>query len=110
MSKGSENELGELHGAITRGLTEVINQGELVDIKEDGTEVRKTASAAFFMAGITMLKNNNITADASTNEALKDLEATIAARRHRGKARMSLKEAVADAEATLDAMGRGLMQ
>lgn len=111
MSKASSEELGELHGAIARGLTEVITQGEVIDVREDGGVVRKSASAAFFMAGITMLKNNNVTADPTTNEALTGLSAAIAKRRERGKGRInSMADAVKQAEEALDYQLGGMMQ
>jgi hypothetical protein len=116
MSKATEEDLGGLHGEIARGLTTVIRDGETIGLAEDGvTPLKRTASAAFFMAGITFLKNNNITASASKNEALTDLQAAMAAKRLRRKQTVSgIEDAVQQAQDKLDHMmgvnADGLMQ
>lgn len=92
MAKASEAALGELHGAIAEGLTDVIRNGTVLDVKEDGTEVRTTASPAFFAAGIAFLKNNNITADPNTNEGLKGLTDQLANKRKASKARLNAND------------------
>jgi hypothetical protein len=108
MSKATIEEMGDLHGAIARGLTEVIKEGTVVGMSEEGEPLKGPASAAYFMAGITMLKNNSITADPSRNADIQGLEAAIAARRRAGKARVSnVREAVAAAQEQLDHMLTG---
>lgn len=64
MTKATEDDLSALHGAIARGLTDIIDKGVPVVVRGDegDTVVKAPASAAYFAAGITMLKNNNITA------------------------------------------------
>ena len=80
----TESELGALHRAIAVGLTEVITQGEQLTDSE-GAVVKKTASAAYFAAGIALLKNNNITSSAEDNAALTGLAAALAAKRSAAK-------------------------
>lgn len=78
MSKASEEQLAELHGTIARTLNSACQEREIT--VEGRTEVL-VPSAAHIMAAITFLKNNNITADASTNEDLMALNKSLAARR-----------------------------
>lgn len=97
MSKATEEDLGALHGVLARGLTEVLKEGVAVVDKEG--DIHKTpASAAYFMAAITFVKNNNITADPSTNEALSDLKSMLDAKRKAGKSGLTKRaiESVAD--------------
>jgi hypothetical protein len=91
MSKASESDLSDLHGVIARTLSDVISEGSTVVVgKGNDTAVEKvTASAAYIMAGITFLKNNNITADAGSNKELDDLHKAMATRRQESKARLS---------------------
>lgn len=79
MSKASEAELSELHGALARGLTDIIKDGVEVPTKEGSARV--TAPAAYFGAAVALLKNNNITADPSKNEELDALTKALQARR-----------------------------
>lgn len=83
----SEAELGTLHKVIAEGLTQVIRDGEAMQDPE-GNIVKKTASAAYFAAGIALLKNSNITASAEDNAALTGLKAALAAKRSQAKAGM----------------------
>lgn len=95
MSKASEEELATMHGAIAKGLTEILTEGVDMVVKtgrgEDAeTEVIKTpASAAYYMAAITFAKNNGITADPTRNKELSDLEAALKARRQNAKGALS---------------------
>lgn len=100
MSKATEDDLGTLHGAIARGLTTVIKDGVPTVVKGDegDTVVNMPASAAFFMAGITLLKNNNITADAGSNKELDDLTKALQERRQKAKGRLSRADLDAAAE------------
>lgn len=105
MSKASEQELSELHGVIARQLKTIINDGVPAG---EGTA---PASAAYFMAGLAMLKQNNITADANSNSDLRDLSEALAAKRKLQKGRMApgaIEEAARILERDLD-MG-GLLQ
>jgi hypothetical protein len=86
MSKATEDALADLHGAVAVALTGAVQGG----VMEDGTRV--TASAAHIMAAITFLKNNNITADASSNAELGALAKALAEKRTKGK--QSLNPAV----------------
>jgi hypothetical protein len=89
MSKASEEALADLHGAVALGLTEVISKGQLVAVKEDGEELRASAPAAYFMAAITMLKNNSVTVDPSDNEALSELHSQLSKKRSDRKQALS---------------------
>lgn len=103
MSKATEAALAELHGAVAIALTGAVQGG--VETSEDGTATRVIpASAAHIMAAITFLKNNNITADASSNSALDDLSKALAAKRQSAKQRMSR----VDVQAAADELDRDL--
>lgn len=104
MSKASNEDLGHLHGAIARGLTDVIENGEVIGMMDDGvTPLKKGASAAYFMAGITLLKNNNITSDPTKNAELAGLQDAMAMRRaQRKRAVNGLDDAVKQAQDHLD--------
>lgn len=78
----TDKDLGGLFSVITTGLTEVIRDGETM-LDGEGNAIRKTASPAYFTAGIALLKNNNITADASGNAELKALADQLKARRNK---------------------------
>lgn len=107
MSKASEQELATLHGAIAVGLTEVITQGAVVGLDADGAPIKATASAAYFMAGITLLKNNNITADAGKNAELSALSEALNKRRRTSKTTLSqrsIDQAVDELERDLGGM------
>lgn len=108
MSKASESALGDLHAAVALSLANAISapmrDGEGNPI--DGTE-GVLCSAAVLSAAITFLKNNNITADADTNEGLKDLKDKLEARRKDRKAAMQgNKSAAADFEDRLKMLGQ----
>lgn len=92
MSKATDAELSALHGAIARGLTEVVTAGVVAAVKEDGEEVRTAAPAAYFMAAITLLKNNNITADAEQNSDLAELNRALAERRANAKRKFTARD------------------
>jgi hypothetical protein len=64
-------------------------------VVEGRTEVI-VPSAAHVMAAITFLKNNNITADASTNEDLQALNKSLAERRKKKKLSMTDIESAAE--------------
>lgn len=104
MSKATEDELAALHGAIARGLTDVITEGVSVVVGkgEDAVIEKVPASAAFFMAGIAMLKNNNITADAAGNADLQALNKALAERRRKSKGALLSRESVEEAADRLE--------
>lgn len=107
MGKATDTALGELHGAIARGLTEVVSEGAVIGLAEDGQPIRATAGAAYFAAGIAFLKNNNITADPATNAAVAGLTAALAAKRKEGKGNLSaqaIREAAEDFDRHLGGM------
>jgi hypothetical protein len=70
----SEDALGQLHATVAQVLTSAI-QGEEV-------------TAATLAVAVTFLKNNNITADPSSNAELAELTAALAARRKDGKGKL----------------------
>lgn len=99
MSKATEAKLGDLHGAVTDLLTEVIRNGKTIGTDESGEPIKATAPAAYVVAALALLKNNNITADPSTNEGLRTLQEQLAARRKTGKSSLG-------ADALQEAMGQ----
>lgn len=78
----SEDALGELHATVATALSDAIKSGE--------------ASASVLAVAVTFLKNNNISADPSTNAELDELTRALAAKRKGGKDR--LKEAAMAAD------------
>lgn len=73
MSKATDEDLGALHGAVARALTEVIADGVTEVIRGKGKDaadqvVKTPASPAYLAAAITFLKNNNITAAQGNTE------------------------------------------
>lgn len=104
----TEEDLGELHGAIARTLTTVCSEGAVV-LDKEGNAMRVTAPAVYIGAAIAFLKNNNITASPSKNKDLAALKDTLGKRRQRKEiTRKGLDEATAEFEAM---QGKtGLMQ
>ena len=102
MGKATEDALADLHGAVAAALTNVIENGVVVAVKEDGTAVVSTAPAAYFAAALAMLKNNNVTADPGLNKGLSDLRKKLAERRDEGKAKMADATSRTDAIAALE--------
>lgn len=105
MSKASEEELATLHGAIARGLTTAIETGVPVLVKNsDGTSETEyvPAPAAYFMAGITLLKNNNITADAGSNADLNALQRALSEKRKQQKGKLLSRESLQEAADALE--------
>lgn len=101
----SEKVLGELHEQVAKALTEqVVGYTETL---EDGSSKLIRPSPALLGAAIAYLKNNNITADAEDNEALRELGAKLKERRSKRIPQASL-DAAADAYA--ERFGGGLMQ
>lgn len=94
MSKASEAELSELHGALARGLTAIIKEGVEVPTKEGSVKV--TAPAAYFGVGVALLKNNNITADPEKNEELRDLHEKLQSRRQSKRTELNFREFAED--------------
>lgn len=90
MSKATEDDLGDLHATVARGLKAAL-------------EAEPTA--AIFGAAIAFLKNNNITADPSRNSDLAELQDKLAARRKEKKLSLtSLREAQDDFERMIGPM------
>ena len=109
MGKATDKDLGELHGAVTRLLTDVVENGVTVGLDEDGKAVKATAPAAYVVAALAMLKNNNITADASTNAELSGLAKKLAEKRAAGKHTLS-PAALGEAAEQLERDLPGFMQ
>jgi hypothetical protein len=84
MTKATEDDLSTLHGAVAQALTAAITDGVKVVVRGKGDtpdEVEEVpASASYFAAAITFLKNNNITA-ARGNAELDALKAALENRR-----------------------------
>ena len=110
MAKASEAKLGDLHGAVAELLTDAIQNGVVVGVGEDGSPIRATAPAAYVVAALAMLKNNNITADPGNNAALSGLEQALAAKRASGKTAVNTRQALADAERQLERDLGGFVQ
>lgn len=113
MTKATEHELAVMHGAIARGLTDILTEGVDVVVKgRDGeAEIVKTpASAAYYMAAITFAKNNSITADAGTNAELDALSKALQERRQAAKGKMSRPTVEAVAEQFERELGAGFNQ
>lgn len=106
MSKATEDALATLHGAVAEALTAAIAVGK---VEMAGIELAVPPSAAHIMAAITFLKNNNITADATSNAELSDLAAALSKTRQSAKGRLSKSTIDAVAE-QLDRDLGGLMQ
>jgi hypothetical protein len=98
VAKATEEALGDLHGVIAEALTDLVREGVNTVIKgAEGPEVVKLpASAAYFAAAITLLKNNNISADPGTNEALAGLEKALAEKRQSAKQKLLSRQQVVD--------------
>lgn len=106
----SEGKLGELHEAVATELKEQVVGYDEPILDQEGNEqgVRRVRpSPALLGAAIAFLKNNNITADAEDNEALRELGAKLKDRRSKRIPQASL-DAAADAYA--ERFGGGLMQ
>lgn len=90
----TDKALGELHAQVAAALSSQVTGGE------DGTP----PSPALLGAAIAFLKNNNITADAADNAALKELNQKLAERRKRAIPASTLDVACA---AYADSVGAG---
>lgn len=101
MSKASEQELAALHGAVARKLAEIIRGPEDPEAAP--------APAAYFAAALAMLKQNNITADASKNEELDDLSRALQEKRKQNKGKLSDRN-LDEARAQLERDLGGFMQ
>lgn len=107
----SDKSLGALHQKVAEALTEQVEGYDEPVFNEDGEEKgtkRVRPSPALLGAAIAFLKNNNITADATENEALRDLGNKLAARR-RGKIPQQALDEAAEAFSAANG-GSGLMQ
>jgi hypothetical protein len=88
MTKATEDALATLHGAVAVALTDAVAI-KVIPATEDAPAQTVAPSAAHIMAAITFLKNNSITADASSNAELDELSAALKKRRLEQKDRMS---------------------
>lgn len=86
----SESTLGTLHEKVARALTEQVEGYE--EQTEEGTKLVRP-SPALLGAAIAFLKNNNITADAEDNAALRELGQALQAKRKRKLPQAALDEA-----------------
>lgn len=102
----TEKQLGDLHQEVAKALTaQVQGLDEPVFDAEGGVVATKkiAPSPALLGAAIAFLKNNNITADAEGNQALKELNAKLAERRVRKVPQSALDEAASAYAATVGA-------
>ena len=91
----SEQKLGALHEAVADALSEQVKGYTAIELNAQGEQVEREvkASPALLSAAIAFLKNNNITADAEDNEALRNLGQALAARRKKKIPQVALDEA-----------------
>lgn len=91
----SDKKLGELHEAVADALSEQVKGYTKKELGADGEpfEVEVKASPALLSAAIAFLKNNNITADAEDNAALRELNNALQARRKKKIPQAALDEA-----------------
>lgn len=75
----SDKQLGHLHLVVAKALTEQVEGYE--EEVSDGVTKTVRPSPAVLSAAIAFLKNNNITADATDNAALRELGEALQARR-----------------------------
>ena len=100
----SESTLGTLHEAVAEALTEQVKGYTVI---EDEVEKVVKPSPALLGAAIAFLKNNNITADAEDNAALRELGESLKARRQKRLPQALLDEA---ADQFADRFGGGMVQ
>lgn len=93
----TDKALGDLHKQVAETLTEVVKVGT----DDDGNPV--PPPAAYLGAAIAFLKNNNITADVTTNAALSELSEAL-------KRRAQKRTPDADLIAASEAFSRQLGQ
>ena len=83
----TDKALGTLHQAVATGLTEALKPVPL----EGGGILQ--APPAYFAAAIAFLKNNNITADPTTNKDLAELGDALRRRRNNRLTPQQMEEA-----------------
>lgn len=91
----SEKKLGDLHEAVADALSEQVKGYTKVELTAEGerVETEVKASPALLSAAIAFLKNNNITADAEDNAALRELNSALQARRKKKIPQAALDDA-----------------
>ena len=99
----SDKKLGGLHEIVADAFIEQVAGYE--EEQEDGRIKRIRPSPALLGAATAFLKNNNVTADAEDNAALRELGNALAARRKK-----KLPPALLDDAADTYANSMGLMQ
>jgi hypothetical protein len=88
MSKSTEQELSELHGAVAKVLKRQIEE-EITVVDEDGVSQRlNTASPATLGVAIKFLKDNNITTSIEDDENLGELDELLKSKREKRKLRL----------------------
>ena len=107
----SDKKLGDLHEAVADALSEQVKGYTKTELNAAGDEVavEVKASPALLSAAIAFLKNNNITADAADNEALRELNNALQARRKKKIPQAALDDA-ADTFAHRFGPDMGVMQ
>lgn len=108
MAKPTVERLGDLFGlvvdAVAAKVTAPLRDGEGDPIP--GTE-GQAATAAELAVAVAILKNNNITADADTNEHLQGLKEALEERRKRRTGKAGLVAAMKDAQDVFDSIVPG---
>jgi hypothetical protein len=91
----TEKVLGDLHKAVAMALTEQVAGLKVQELNAEGepVEVLVRPSPAVLSAAIAFLKNNNITADAEDNAALRELGLALKARQKKRIPQERLDEA-----------------
>jgi hypothetical protein len=94
----TEQELGDLHKHVANALSEQVQGVVVEEVGLDGEKSQRKLhpSPALLGAAIAFLKNNNITASASDNAALKELQEKLAQRRNRKITPEAFDEAAAN--------------
>lgn len=87
----SEQKLGTLHELVADAFIDQVTG--FTETGEDGKERVMRPSPALLGAATAFLKNNNITADATQNEALIGLSKALQARRRKQLPQQALDEA-----------------
>lgn len=105
----SEKQLGTLHARVATALDEQVQGYIEVELNAAGEQVQRLIrpSPALLGAAIAFLKNNNVTADADENTALKTLRDTLQAKRKKSASASALDEA---AMAYATSVGGGSLQ
>lgn len=91
MSKATERQLGELHGAVAKVLTaQILTEEEVQMLDDEGMpvptgETQYTASPALLAAAMKFLKDNSITCDIKVDKNMTNLADALAKKQKRSR-------------------------